>query len=134
MGTMTDNMTAREWADRYDVTFDWSATGYQLDDSGWEHHAYRVTLHHGVKSATFDWRQGLAIDDAPTAEAVLPALRTDAESGDMAWVEFCDNYGADPDSLRDYRTWEACKEQRRKLYDFMSSEAMWEDFLSIESD
>lgn len=135
MNSMTETMTAQEWADRYGVTLDWSARGFHADKDGWEHQLFTVTLERkGAESVSFDWRQGLGVESEPDVASVLPALRSDAESGDMAWIEFCDSYGMNPDSISDNRVWEACREARRKLYDFMSSEAMWEEFLSIESD
>lgn len=125
-------MKARKWLNKYAVTFDWSATGYQLDADGWEHHAYIITLsRNGADTVTLEFRQGLAIDNPPKPRDVLSAYASDVEYGAESFEDFADTFGYDADSLRAFRTWEACKEARRKLYDFMESEAMWEDFLSI---
>lgn len=127
-------MNGQQWTETYGVNFDWSANGYQQDSDGWEHHAYTITLASEDKSVSFPWRQGMAVDDEPTPDRVLWAVAGDCRAGEDDFTEFAANFGYDDDSLSAYRTWEACKDMRAKLYDFASSQAMFDDFLSLEDE
>jgi len=144
MGNMTDTMTGQEWCDAYGVTFDWTADGYQRDErDGWEYHAYTITLrkplddqpalHHGVD---FAWRQGLGIDDDPTADRVLWAVGQDVAYGALDWDDFAREFGYDEHDakLSEYRSWEACRELHAKIYDFCASQEMFEWFCELRED
>lgn len=146
MSNMTDTMTAERWLETYGVTFDWSANGYR-SENGWEHHDYTLTLrsagfpglHSGVD---IPWKQGLGVDDEPTAERVLWAVAQDVRYGDMDWPEFAGEFGYDEHDARlsEYRSWEACAAMRKELRAFCANAApdhltaadMFEDFKSIE--
>jgi hypothetical protein len=127
-------MRANEWLEAYGVAFDWRATGYQLDASGWEHHAYVLTLSTADATVEIPWRQGLAIDAAPTAGDALPAIASEARYGELDWQDYCSEFGYDEleAPVSDLRTHEALRALRASLYAFCASEAMWEDFLTIE--
>lgn len=136
----TDRMTGQEWADAYGVTFDWTADGYQTDQTGWEHHAYTITLRrplpdHPALHTGLDipWRQGLGIDEEPTLDSVLWAVAADVQYGALDWDDFAREFGYDEldAKLSEYRSWEACREMHRKVYDFCTSQEMFERFCEI---
>ncbi|MGZ6788347.1 MAG: hypothetical protein ACXVGN_00020 [Mycobacteriaceae bacterium] len=140
MSNMTDTMTASRWLEQYDITFDWSANGYQIEN-GWEHHAYTITLRkplpdHPELHTGLDlpWRQGLGVDDEPTPESVLWAVASDVQYGALDWDDFAREFGYDEldAKLSEYRSWEACRELHQKVYDFCTSQAMFEDFCNIQ--
>jgi hypothetical protein len=105
-----------------DVGFDWTANGYQRDDTGWEYHAFTVTLTVAGRTESFAWRQGLGIDTDPDRTAVLEALTMDARAGQQSFIDFCWEYGYDSDSRKAYAVWEACKRVGEQLEALFGSE------------
>ena len=142
MSSMTKTVTGQGWLDRHGVTFDWSANGYQTED-GWEHRAYTITLtgqgspvNWSPAQVELPWRQGLAVDDEPTPDRVLWAVASDVQYGEFDWSDFAREFGYDEDEapLSQYRTWEACRAIHSRMYDFCTTQAMWEDFQNIQGD
>lgn len=127
-------MLGSAWLEKYGVRFDWRADGFHLDENRWEHQRFNITLEREDVEHEFTWRAGMGITDDPDADTILPHLADEcamAHEYGQDFPEFARTYGYDEDSLRAYRTWEAVKKQRDDLYEFMTSEAMWEDFLAI---
>lgn len=108
----TNEQTIEEWAHEHGVRVEIERDrGAQVDDRGWEHHAYVLTLHVGEHSqAGIEWRQGYGIEDSPTdrPESVLDAVVSDALAGSESFSDFCDNFGYDEDSRKAYATWQQC--------------------------
>src|SRR4051812_41804307 len=71
-----------------------------IDDSGWEHYAYKVRLHRAGRQMTTSWMQGLGITSDPSARAVLESLFLDAAGYDNArgFEDWAADYGYDTDS------------------------------------
>jgi hypothetical protein len=95
--------------------------GAQLDDSGWEHHAYELRVHFdkidGAPSLDTSWRQGYGIEEHVTdrPDSVLDCLISDATSADEDFDTWCGEYGYDTDSREAYATWEACRRIHDRL-------------------
>ena len=108
----------------------------ERDESGWEHHAYTVTLTYADRGdegtptgfLTVPWRQGLGITDDPDAVSVLDALASDAATVENArsFEEWADELGYDPDSRKAERIYRQVEEQAAALRDFLG-----EDFDSV---
>jgi hypothetical protein len=101
------------------------------DPDGWPHTAYAVTLKHKRQKLTVPFKMGLAHTSEPELADVLLAISSDARSGEHTHSEFCGEFGLDEDSIRDFKTWEACREMKHKAYGWCSSEQMWDDFKEI---
>ena len=93
--------------------------------------AWRVTLRRAGRRLTVPWYQGPAVCSEPTAEDVLACLLSDATSADESWESWCSEYGYDPDSRRDYATYQQVRRQTRKLRRFLGEED-FESFLYAE--
>lgn len=52
---------------------------------------------------------------APSAAIVLHSLVSDGRAIDQSFIDWCDEYGMDPDSRKALSTYEACCESGRKL-------------------
>jgi hypothetical protein len=130
-------MNGTEFADRWAVKFDWRATGYQRDESGWEHHAYVITLtNRDGDTVEVPWRQGLAVDNTPVATDVLWALGRECATFDQApsFDEYADEFGYDTDSRRAYAEFEAVRAQRERIYAWCVSEQMYDDFTELDEE
>lgn len=101
-------MNGEQYAKAHGVKFDWTSTGYQVED-GWEFHAYTVTLAVGEVTESFTWKQGLGVDDVPSVGEVLYALASDAGYAHESFEDFAHEFGYDTDSRKAYATWEACQ-------------------------
>lgn len=54
----------------------------------------------------------------PTAYDILACLT--ADMGDVSFIEFCDNFGYDNDSIKTQKTYVACVEQSKELHKLFS--------------
>lgn len=106
--------------------------GAQVDDSGWEHHHYKLMLvwNDGAlsrKTPVFDWRQGYAIETVPqdTPAEVLDALVLDAACylDAQDFEDFAESLGYDPDSRTAERVYMACGEVAKWLERFLGGRA-----------
>ena len=109
MQTMSDKVTASV-----------EAEGYGRDEDGWEHNAYKVTLHYQGRQMTTRFRTGLGWDREPSASDVLESLLSDAagienlRDGD-SFEEWAAEYGYDPDSREAEKIYRAVESQTKKL-------------------
>lgn len=130
-------MTGQEFAAKYGVSFDWSAEGYHRDTDGWEHQRFTVTLVYtprtdgATREFSTTWRQGLGIDHEPRVGDVLESLALDINSAAETFEDWAAECGYDEDSRRAERTYNACRDARRGIYDWCESAAMFEDFEQI---
>lgn len=106
-------------------------TGTKTDDYGWRHRVWEVNLNRGLmweyrawdvmigdefrpkKQVTIEYKTGIGAEYK--LEGVLHALLMDASAGELSFPDFCREYGYDADSRRAFSTWEACKENAKKL-------------------
>jgi len=72
-------------------------------------HGYHCTLKYKGRQYSFDFWQGEAITEEPTAEGTLECLLSDAQAGSQDFEEFCGDMGYDTDSRKAERTWKACQ-------------------------
>ena len=59
---------------------------------------------------------------APTQASVLYSLILDSDCGSESFNDFCDNYGYNPDSMKDFRVYQACMDTAKKLRKLFTSE------------
>lgn len=87
------------------------------DDDGWQHNAYTVALELEGRTAQFPWRQGLGIEEPPTAAGVLECLFGDAAGVNNArgFEDWAGDYGYDTDSRKAEATYNAVRLQTAKL-------------------
>lgn len=111
---------------------------------GWESNRYKVRLRLGNRTITTDYRMGLGLTHAPTAEGVLNSLLTDSEFGDYDWDEFCSEagYGQFLDAAWDEeeaaqkakaeKAYKACVHMRKRLPEFLGGESEYDRLRECE--
>lgn len=125
-------MTGAEWCERYGVDFEWTADGTQTDESGWEHHAYTLTLRRDDKTVTSPYKTGMGVKDDPTPGA-LHVVAMDAQYGALDFDDYVREFG-DPGILGSgvqYRVWQVTRKLHADVYAFCTSQQMFEDFCNI---
>jgi hypothetical protein len=110
--------TAKPWAE-YD---EWQRAA----------HPYRVTLRYQRRTLTTDYWMGQALTDEPDASGVLGSLLLDARIGAGSFEDYCSDFGADEDSRKEYRAWQACKRTAAKLRRFLGAD--FDTFNEAEQD
>lgn len=122
--------------------------GYEDD---WEYNGYRVQLRRKTdegktRSMAVQWRQGLGIENPPTAADVLNAVLLDSEFGEYDWDEFCRESGYDRHAFADAswdddakrakdkaeKLWRACKRERQRLPEFLGGESEYDTLRECE--
>lgn len=58
----------------------------------------------------------------PTQASVLYCLFLDADCGSESFDDFCDNYGYNADSMKDFKVYQACMETAKKIRKLFTSE------------
>lgn len=58
----------------------------------------------------------------PTQASVLYCLFSDANSGSESFDDFCDNYGYNADSMKDFKIYQACMETAKKIRKLFTNE------------
>lgn len=101
---------------KWGASLDWDKQDeWQQNSNGW-----RCTLKYQGRRYTFDFWQGVAISEDPTAEGCLECLLSDANV-EADFHDFCREFGYDTDSRKAEATFKAClkvgKEMRRLLGD-----------------
>lgn len=127
-------MNPKQFAKKYGVKVKGKFYDNARDESGWEHTHYKVTVKYkdgDTRKLKFDFRMGTAHTDFDPHGA-LYGIGSDAKAGELYFELFCDEFGYDPDSIKNRKTWKACAKARRKVYNFCQSEDMYQDFLSLE--
>lgn len=123
--------TLQQFINRFDIQLsDVKEHGQRVDEDGWEHNAYTVTLRRWDaetdrwQEITTPWRAGLAIEGAPTVEDVLNSLRVDASSYDDAadFEDFAAQLGMSDDSITALTAYKACGDTRKRLVRFLGAE------------
>ena len=112
------------------VVADWTTHGFHADESGWEHQRWTFVLA-GPEGRKLEvpFRTGMAIEDTPTVEDILDAISSDALAGEWTFEAYCDEFGLDTDSRREYATWEACQKMRADLLTFLGSEDLLSELI-----
>lgn len=100
---------------RRKIKFDWTATGYQRDDSGWEYQSFVVTIERKGKSFEFPWKQGLGCNCDPHATSVISCLMWDLHSSSMDFDSWCSELGYSNDSIKALNTYKLCNQQAERL-------------------
>lgn len=110
----------------YGAKLDWDKqTDWQKGANG-----YHVTLRYKRRQYSFDFWQGQAITDDPTAEGCLECLLSDAQAGELDFEDFCREFGYDDDSRSAERTWRACGEVNMRLRELLGDD--FDQFLYAE--
>lgn len=114
---MTANETLKALARKVRIE---STHGAKLDydkQDDWQRSAngYRCTLRYKGRRYSFDFWQGVAHTEDPTAENCLDCLLSDAQGGDQAFEDFCGDFGYDTDSRKAERLWRACQKTAREM-------------------
>lgn len=107
--------------------------GAQVDDQGWEHHAYvlrLVNLAQGTVMEPVPWMQGYGIETSPQdrPEQVLDALVSDVHSirDSSSFEDWAEGLGYDPDSRRAERIYRQIEDQAEALIRFLGGEDEFE--------
>lgn len=117
--------TMRERAAELGITLRTRYDGTHVDDDGWTHDLYRVTLRCDGRSMSTEYRMGMGhAGRRPKVWEVLSSLVDDAASADQTFDDWCADYGYDTDSRRAYASWQACGRIRRKLTRVVGSDAL----------
>ena len=85
----------------------------------WNHNRVTVTNAETGKHTDFDFWTSIAKPQMKTRYDVLNAFCAfvnDAISGEMAFVDFCCEFGYDDDSIAALHVWKACKRATAKLH------------------
>lgn len=101
----------------------------------WPHDVWSVTLHHGDKTHTTEFKCGIGhyverlgwLDDVKAAEAaftadVLACLLSDASNASETFEEWCSNFGYSDDSMKAMEIYRACQKTRAALQRFLGPE------------
>jgi hypothetical protein len=124
-------MTPKEFRKAYDVKVKGKFHDNTKDADGWEHTAYKVKVTHGDRVVKFKFRMGLAHTDFDK-DGALYALASDASAGQHGFVDYCEEYGYDQDSIKAHKTWRACRRMREQADALCTSEDMWQDLQGLE--
>lgn len=89
-----------------------------------------------MENETFEFGKGTGLRKngnpvRPTITEFLLCISTDCQAGEMDFEEFCSEFGCDPDSRKEYKIWEQCKENKEKMERIFDPEA-YEELLQIE--
>lgn len=99
--------------------------GAQVNEDGWEHHAYILRLVNDTTGETMEpvpWMQGYGIETVPQDEpaTVLDALVSDASTlTEGAFEDWASALGYDPDSRKAERTYREIQAQASELVRFL---------------
>jgi len=116
-------MNATQYLEQYPAVYDWESDGYHADIDpdtlrAWEYQRFVVTFTNAETGETFTapWKQGLGIEEPPTAETVLETLamdfRTVADSLDAEDFLFNLGYSTSANGVRaGFAAWRAIQEQ-----------------------
>ena len=128
-------MTPQEFCKKYGVKVTGEFLDCTSDSTGWEHTAYKAKVKYkgrpGEIKIKFTYRMGVAHTDFDPMGA-LYAVSSDANAGGYYFELFCDEFGADSDSIEQHKIWKACRKMRRKAEAFCDSEDMFQDLLALE--
>lgn len=129
-------MNASEFMEKYGVTMD--VTFVDIVRGEWEHTVWRAIASYdkdGVdRDLTFSYRTGMGLTGGnhDFEAGALHCAALDASIGQYSFREYCDEFGSDGDAADAHETWEACVKARQDAYHWVRSEAMWDDFVSIQ--
>lgn len=115
------NITLDELIERDRIKITSKYVDTREDDTGWTHHAYRVTLRRKGRQWTLDYRMSTGHTSDPELRDVLHSVLSDT-SGYLNASGFCDwaeEYGYDTDSIRALNTYNAVKAQSNRLEKFL---------------
>jgi len=83
---------------------------------------YRCRMLYKGRSYSFDFWQGSAHKDDPTAEGCLECLLSDANCAENTFEDFCSELGYDTDSRKAEATFKACKIVRKNMERLLGSD------------
>lgn len=107
--------TLTELIDRHGITLHTKQGDKRNADMGGDSRHWRCTLRRRARTYSFDFWQGSAHKEPPTASDTLECLLSDASLGQLDFCEFCGELGYDTDSRRARRTWRACQRTESRL-------------------
>ena len=73
-----------------------------------------------------EWEKRNIVAVAPCAADVIYSLLSDSEAGDMAFSDWCENFGYSNDSIKALNTYRACEEIGRSLRKVFSAKQVAE--------
>lgn len=111
----------------YGAKLDWD----KQDEWQQKSNGYNCTLRYKGRQYTFDFWQGSAITEEPTAAGCLECLLSDASVSDD-FEDFCGEFGYDTDSRKAERTHKACLKVREKLERLLGDD--FDAFMAAERD
>lgn len=82
---------------------------------GGESRSWRVTLGYQGRTFSFDFWQGAAHFNPPTAADCLDCLLSDASAAEQTFEDWCSDIGENSDSRKAEQTWKQCAKLGRKL-------------------
>src|SRR5947209_1286815 len=103
LSTLTDRVSIRSESGGAKLAYD------QRDDWQRKAHDHRVTLTYKRRRYSFDWWQGQAVTDKPTAAECLEALLSEASADEQTFEEWAGELGYDTDSRKAERTHHDCQ-------------------------
>lgn len=101
----------------------------KIKRDNWDCFKWTVVFTHRITKETtlIDYYKGLAHvkngkPTVPTIDEIVYSLKMDAHIGEQSFEEYCSNYGVDNDSIKEYKTWESCKESIKQLEKLFTKE------------
>ena len=103
-----------------------SVHGFPFDnkDTNW-HNKFRVTVSKNGTRRSFNFydsahncEQGIDALDNDALKHALYSFLSDALAGEQDFIEFCDEFGYDWDSLSAHRIWKACQRSAKQVQGF----------------
>lgn len=121
-------------AKRVRLQFTFGAAMPRDKQEEWQQKAngYRCTLIYKGRRYTFDFWQGPAITEDPTAVGCLDCLLSDCTAVDGSFQDFCGEMGYDSDSRKAERVYKACQNVRKQMERLLGAD--FEDFLYADRD
>ena len=104
--------------------------GFPFDSKDkYPHNKFRVTVSREGTRRSFDfydsyhnYEQGITELDNDSLKHALYSFLSDALAGKQDFIEFCDEFGYDWDSLSAHRAWQACQKSAQKVDGFNMTE------------
>lgn len=126
-------MLANEFITKYGITGDVTFVTDFSEDSPYgpiPRRRWTATLVHKGRTLTVPYSTGTQAND-PQVSEVLYCVGSDAQAGSLDLDEFLGEFGAE-EIEKQRETWRACRDASKKAYDWVSSEAMWDDLRMVE--
>jgi len=99
----------------------------KVQDKEWPHFLWNVTINHKDGFWTIPYKTGLGLVEKPKTRPfgpppseqpkrpsnadIMHSLLLDADAADQSFNEWCDTYGENNDSMKAFKTYQACCEE-----------------------